>query len=65
MITVTTKEVNKHSICYMVVSVTDDGKAVAAFHGALIPACSALGSSAHLFTLHFVVPPASVRDGDP
>ena len=65
MITMTTKKVNKHSIGYMAVSVTDDDRAVVAFHGALIPACSALGSSAHLFILHFVVPPASVKDGDP
>ena len=34
------------------------------FPGALIPACSALGSSSHRFILRFVVPQASARDGN-
>lgn len=49
----------------MVISVTDDDKAVVSFHGTLIQVCSALGSSTHHFILHFVIPQVSARDGNP
>ena len=54
----------KYSRCYAVASVTENQKAVVRFPGALIPACSALGSSSHRFILHFVVPQVSARDGN-